>query len=91
MRKGSITESKAWLCLDIKVPDVPPRYTTLCQWPERGHDLFRDALLSSPLAGAASKLMEDRPVRVMGSSEDTVIPRVSHTISHPHKAPSNTS
>ena len=87
MRKGSITESKAWLCLDIKVPDVPPRYTTLCQWPERGHDLFRDALLSSPLAGVASKLMEDRPVRVMntivmGSSEETIIPRVPLILSH---------
>ena len=63
------------------------RYSTLCQWPERAHDLFRDALLSAPLAGVASRLMEDRAVRVlntivMGSNKDTVIPRVLHIISH---------
>ena len=66
---------------------VPTRYTTLCQWPERAHDLFRDALFSSPLVGAASRLMEDHAVRVMntivmGSSEETIIPRVPVILSH---------
>ena len=41
--------------------------------------MFRDALFSSPLVGAASRLMEDQAVRVMntivmGSSEETPSP-----------------
>ena len=49
--------------------------------------MFRDALFSSPLVGAASRLMEDHAVRVMntivmGSSEETIIPRVPVILSH---------
>ena len=60
------------------------RYSTLCQWPERAHDHFRDALLLSPLASAASQLMGGSPVRVlntivMGSTEDNTIPARWHS------------
>ena len=55
------------------------RYTTLCQWPERAHDHFRDVLYHSPLAHAASQLMNNAAVRVlntivMGSTNDNIIP-----------------
>ena len=43
--------------------DVFFRYSSLCQWPERAHDHFRDALYLSPLASAASQLLAGAPVR----------------------------
>lgn len=63
---------------------INTRYSTLCQWPERAHDHFRDALLLSPLASAASQLMGGAPVRVlntivMGSAEDNTIPARWHS------------
>ena len=67
--------------LDIDHHFSEPRYSTLCQWPERIHDHFRDALYHSPLAHAASQLMDGADVRVMntivmGSAPHNTIPKV---------------
>ena len=60
------------------------RYSTLCQWPERAHDHFRDALYLSPLASAASQLLAGAPVRVlntivMGSTQANTSPARWHS------------
>ena len=62
-------------------PPILHRYTTLCQWPERIHDHFRDALYHSPLSHAASQLMDHSAVRVMntivmGSDPHNTIPKL---------------
>ena len=81
------------ICAVVKLSyRIMYRYSTLCQWPERAHDLFRDALLSSPLAGVASRLMGDSAVRVlntivMGSTNQTIIPKVAQIISHRSEMP----
>ena len=64
-------------------PPIFHKYSHFCMWPDKVHDLFRDALYHSSLAFIASRLMMDKPVRIfstftMGSEADVTIPRRWH-------------
>ena len=65
-------------------PPILHKYHYLCQWPEKAHDYFRDALYQAPLAHIASQLLNNNPVRVlntiiMGSPSDKTIPKRWHS------------
>ena len=87
LRKGSedLRTNRTLHC-DMSYYNSPPifhRYSHFCMWPDKVHDLFRDALYHSSLAAVASQLMGNKPIRVfstftMGSTKEMTIPKRWH-------------
>ena len=60
-------------------PPIFHSYSLLCHQPDFVHDIFRDAVLHSPLSHVASQLMGDSGVRLfnsfsMGVESDKIVP-----------------